>query len=145
MAVAAVRSYVEGVITGFHTIVHSEDPDATRAFFRDVLGWPSVDAGGGWLIYRTPPSELAVHPIDQADGAGDAGGGRAADGPSVPLHQATLMCDDVRATVEVLRGHGVNVADGIDERRYGLVTSIEVPGAGWMLLYQPTHPLAVDL
>jgi catechol 2,3-dioxygenase-like lactoylglutathione lyase family enzyme len=124
------------VITGFHTIVYSDDPEATRRFFREVLRWPSLDAGGGWLIFKTPPSELGVHPT--ADEPGEAWA-------SVPYHQASLMCDDVEATVAELRAAGVEVADRIEDQGYGLVTSLRVPGAGWMLLYQPRHGLAYEL
>lgn len=124
------------MINGFHSIVYSEDAEATRAFFRDVLGWPSVDAGGGWLIFKTPPSEMGVHPT-----SGDAG-----QAPAItPHHQLSLMCEDIAATTTELRGRGVAVQDEIKDEGFGLVTSIEVPGAGWMLLYQPRHEPAHEL
>jgi len=50
------------VITGAHAIVYSTDAEADRAFFREVLGFRSVDAGDGWLIFALPPAELAAHP-----------------------------------------------------------------------------------
>jgi catechol 2,3-dioxygenase-like lactoylglutathione lyase family enzyme len=124
------------VITGFHTIVYSTDPEATRGFFRDVLRWPSLDAGGGWLIFKTPPSELGVHPT-----SGDAGEAWS----SVPYHQASLMCDDIEATVAELRERGVEVAEDVRDQGFGLVTSLQVPGAGWLMLYQPRHGLAHQL
>jgi len=126
------------MISGFHSLVYSDDADATRAFFRDVLGWPWVDAHGGWLIFKTPPSELGVHPTAGPEGHGGEAAG-------VPLHQLSLMCDDLEATVAELRAKGVAVADEITDQAYGRVTSIEVPGAGWMDLYQPRHPLAHSL
>jgi catechol 2,3-dioxygenase-like lactoylglutathione lyase family enzyme len=125
------------VISGFHTIIYSDDSEATRNFLRDVLGWPAVDAGGGWLIFKTPPSELGVHPTQDA-GSGDRGA-------TVPFHQASLMCDDIHAAITELEAKGVAVKRGIEDQGFGLVTSFEVPGAGWMLLYQPRHPVAHNI
>lgn len=121
------------MISGFHTLIYSDDDAATRAFFRDVLDWPSVDAGGGWLIFKTPPSELGVHP---------AGGPNGEKWGEVPSHNASLMCDDIEATMADLRAKGVEVRDEIENQGFGLVTLIAVPGAGWMQLYQPLHPVA---
>lgn len=124
------------MITGFHTIIYSDDEERTRAFFRDVLGWPSLDAGGGWLIFKTPPGELGVHPSsDDPD----------QQWSNVPYHQASLMCDDISATVADLRSRGVELEDGIQDQGFGLVTSIQVPGAGWLMLYEPRHGLAHQL
>lgn len=124
------------MITGFHTLVYSDDAEATRAFFRDVLAWPSLDAGGGWLIFKTPPSELGVHPTaDRPDG----------HGPTAPAQQASLMCDDIEATLADLRAAGVEVGDDVEDQGFGLVSSIRVPGAGWMQIYEPRHALAHEL
>ncbi len=124
------------VITGYHSIVYSEDPVATRAFLRDVLGWPSIDAGGGWLIFKTPPSEVGVHPAVSDSGQRWA---------TPPHHQCSLMCDDIEATVAELRAKGVEVREEIEDQGFGLVTEIDVPGAGSMMLYQPRHELAHEL
>jgi catechol 2,3-dioxygenase-like lactoylglutathione lyase family enzyme len=124
------------MITGYHSLIYSEDPDATRAFLSDVLGWPHIDAGGGWLIFKTPPSEVGVHPTSDLDEGNDA---------SVPNHQLTLMCDDLEATMADLRSKGVEVREEPRDQGYGIVTSISVPGAGWMMLYQPRHDLAYEL
>jgi len=124
------------MITGFHTIIYSEDTDATRAFLSDVLGWPSLDAGGGWLIYKTPPSEMGVHPV--AEDPGD-------DWSRVPYHQASLMCDDLGATMAELADKGVEVDPEIKDEGWGMVTSVQIPGAGWMMLYEPRHGLAHQL
>jgi catechol 2,3-dioxygenase-like lactoylglutathione lyase family enzyme len=121
------------VINGFHTLVYSDDPDATRAFLRDVLGWKSVDAGGGWLIFKTPPSEVGIHPSSGPDGELY---GR------VPHHAVSLMCDDLDATLAELTAAGVEVVEEVWEQEYGRGTSIAVPGAGPMQLYQPYHDLA---
>ena len=124
------------MINGFHTIIYSDDADATRAFFRDVLGWPSVDAGGGWLIFKTTRAELGGHPT--AGGDGEVWG-------TVPTHQSSLMCDDIEATAAELRAKGVTVGDEIKDEGFGLTTSIDVPGAGSMMLYEPRHDVAYEL
>ena len=124
------------MITGFHSIIYSDDADATRAFLRDVLGWPSIDAGGGWLIFKTPPSEMGVHP--SASESGEQWG-------TVPMHQLSLMCDDIASTLAELRGQGVTVSDDVVDEGFGLVSSIEVPGAGSLMLYEPRHELAHQL
>ena len=124
------------MITGYHSLIYSEDPEATRAFLRDVLGWQHVDAGGGWLIFKTPPSEVGVHPTSDLD-----------DGQptTMPSHQLTLMCDDLESTIADLTAKGIAVNGEPVDQGYGIVTSIEVPGAGWMMLYQPRHDLAYEL
>ncbi|MEE9414431.1 MAG: VOC family protein [Acidimicrobiales bacterium] len=124
------------MITGFHTIVYSDDAASTREFFRDVLSWPSLDAGDGWLIFKTPPSELGVHPTSTDP---------AHESPAVPFHQMSLMCDDIEATIAELRSKGVEVSDEIEDQGFGLVTSFQVPGAGSFMLYQPRHPTAHGL
>jgi catechol 2,3-dioxygenase-like lactoylglutathione lyase family enzyme len=111
------------VITGAHAIVYTTDPEADRAFVRDVLGFDSVDAGGGWLIFKLPPAELAMHP--------DATGGR---------HELYLMCDDVHATVEQLSAAGVEIVRDVSDEGFGLLTAIRLPGGGELGLYEPRHP-----
>jgi catechol 2,3-dioxygenase-like lactoylglutathione lyase family enzyme len=118
-------------ITGAHTILYVSDVDAARTFFRDVLGLPHVDAGGGWLIFRSPPAELAFHP--------------APDAAEPTRHELYLMCDDLRATIADLRAKGVQLDGEISEQRWGLLTTLPVPGAGTVGLYQPLHPTAYDL
>lgn len=121
------------MINGFHSIIYSDDAETTRAFFRDVLEWPSIDAGGGWLIFKTPPSEIGVHPSVGPDGQRWG---------TIPTHQVSLMCHDIEATVAELRAKGVTVADEIVDEGFGLTTTIEVPAAGEMMLYEPRHDLA---
>ena len=120
------------MITAAHAIVFAEDAEAARAFFRDVLGLPSVDAGGGWLIFAMPPTELAVHP--------GAGWGQSEGG-----HQLFLMCDDVERTVEELKSKGVEFTAPIEDEEFGRLTSLKVPGAGEIGLYQPTHESPLDI
>ncbi|MFE9555471.1 VOC family protein [Streptomyces sp. NPDC006692] len=118
------------MINGAHTIIYANDAEAARAFFRDVLGLPHVDAGGGWLIFKSPPGELAVHPTDPH---------------SAGRTELFLMCDDLTATVADLKAKGVEFTTDVTEQRWGLVTSIAVPGAGTVGLYQPKHDTAYDL
>lgn len=124
-------------ISGFHTIIYSDDAAATRAFLRDVLGWPAVDAGGGWLIFKTPPSEAGVHPTQDGD-TNDRWA-------RTPFHQSSLMCDNITAAIAELQDKGVSVKPDVEDQGFGLVTSFEMPGAGWMLLYEPRHPVAHNL
>jgi catechol 2,3-dioxygenase-like lactoylglutathione lyase family enzyme len=116
------------VITGAHVTVFAQDAEAARAFFRDVLDLECVDAGGGWLIFALPPSEVAFHP---------------AGPPPVPEgghHELYLMCDDVRATVADLESRGVEFAAPVSDEGFGLMTRLRVPGAGELGLYEPRHP-----
>ena len=110
-------------ITGVHAIIFSRDAEADRAFFRDVLGLPAVDAGGGWLIFALPPAELAAHPT-----AGDA------------RHELYLMCDDVAAMVEELCGKGIELTKEISDEGFGLMTALRLPGGSEIALYEPRHP-----
>jgi predicted enzyme related to lactoylglutathione lyase len=111
------------MITGVHALIYTKDADDVRAFFRDVLGFPSVDSGEGWLLFALPPAELGVHPTEE--------GGH---------HEMYLMCDDVHATVDELKNKGVEFAQPISDQGWGLVTSIRLPGGGELGLYQPRHP-----
>ena len=113
----------KAVITGVHAIVFTSDAGADRAFFRDVLELPSVDAGGGWLIFALPPAELAAHPAE-----GDA------------HHELYLMCEDVRATVEELRGKGVEFTKEISDEGFVLMTALRLPSGGEFSIYEPRHP-----
>ena len=113
------------MIFGVHTIIYSNDADADRAFFRDVLGLSSVDAGRGWLIFALPPGEVAVHPADGEE-----------------KHEMYLVCDDVKATIAELTSKGVNCGP-IHEERWGSLTMITLPGGGQLGVYQPKHPMAI--
>jgi len=124
------------MITAFHSILFSEDAVATREFFRDVIGLPHVDAGGGWLIFKTGVSEMGIHPARDADG-------------KLYEHQAqyavSFMCDDIEATIAELKAKGVEFRGDVITEEYGLVATMVVPGAGHINVYQPLHPLAHDL
>ncbi len=128
------------MITSLHSLVYSDDADATRAFFRDVLRWPWVqdqDSTPDWPIFCTGPSELGVHPTE-SDWEGEH--------YSHPRHhRVALMCDDVEATVAELGRRGAEFGDEVSDMGFGLGVSLHVPGADDMLLYQPKHPTAYAL
>jgi hypothetical protein len=113
------------MINGTHVIVYSKDAESDRAFFRDVLKSPAVDAGHGWLIFALPPAEAAFHPSDKND-----------------VHELYFMCDDLKATMESLKGKKVKCGS-VKEERWGSLTTISLPGGGKVGLYQPKHPTAI--
>jgi catechol 2,3-dioxygenase-like lactoylglutathione lyase family enzyme len=115
------------MISGAHMIIYSADAEADRAFFRDVLGFPSVDAGQGWLIFALPPAEIAFHPAAGND-----------------KHEIYLMCDDVSVTVQSLEKQKVN-CDPVTELGWGLLTHLSLPGDGRLGLYQPKHRMAARM
>lgn len=114
------------MINGIHALVYARDAEKVRAFFRDILEFPAVDAGHGWLIFALPPAELGIHPTEEE-----------------PEHELYLMCDDVEATVRSLTAKGVEFSRPITDQGFGLVTSIKLPGGGELGLYQPKHPTAL--
>ena len=109
------------MIIGAHSIIYSKDSEADRAFLKEVLGFPHVDVGGGWLIFGLPPAEVAVHPSDEND-----------------VHELYLMTDDVEALVATMKDKGYD-SSPITSQGWGLLTRIDVPGAGELGLYQPRH------
>lgn len=116
------------MISGVHTIIFSKQAEAVRAFLRDVLEFPFVDAGHGWLIFAVPPGELAVHPSD-----GDE-----------PHHEMYLMCDDVKAVIAAMKGKGVQCSP-VREMSWGLLTSIKLPDGEQLGLYEPRHVTAIKM
>ena len=108
-------------ITGAHSIIYSTDAEADRAFLRDVLQFPSVDAGEGWLIFALPPSEVAVHPDDENG-----------------THELYLMCDDANAFVAEMQHRGV-ACDPVQNAGWGLLTRLTLPGGGKLGVYEPRH------
>ncbi len=109
------------MITGAHSVIYSTNPEADRAFLRDVLKLTHVDVGHSWLIFGLPPSEVAVHPADKND-----------------THEFFLMCDDAHAFVAEMRSRNVPCQD-VEDQRYGLLTRITLPGGGRIGVYQPRH------
>lgn len=120
-------------IIGTHCLVYTAEPEAVRAIFRDVFGWKHVDAGEGWLIFKLPPAEIGVHP---------------AEGPTFQSgvrHQFTIVCDDIRATVEELRAKGMVITSQPADEGWGVHVMLGLPGGLQVMLYEPRHPVAYDL
>ncbi len=116
------------MISGAHVILYTPDAEADRAFIRDVLAFPSVDAGAGWLIFKLPPAEVAVHPTE---------------GPS--KHEVYLMCDDLEDTLIELAAKDVRISQPPSDERWGILASIHLPSGAELFLYQSKHPTAYDL
>jgi catechol 2,3-dioxygenase-like lactoylglutathione lyase family enzyme len=128
------------MITSIHTLIYSDDPPATRAFLRDVLGWRYVEDEGsepGWLIFRCGASEMGVHPT-----SGTWEGGTYSHRVH---HEISLMCDDVAATRAELAAKGASFQGEISDQGFGLTTMMDLPGAGQIMLYEPRHATAYDL
>jgi catechol 2,3-dioxygenase-like lactoylglutathione lyase family enzyme len=120
-------------ITGTHMLFYTTEPEKLRAMLRDVFGFKHVDAGGGWLIFALPPSEIGVHP---------------AEGPtyeSGTRHQITFMCDDINATIAELRAKGVTIDGEPKDEGYGIVTTLKLPGGCDVQLYEPRHAIAAGM
>ncbi len=115
------------MISGAHMIIYSNNAEADRRFFRDVLGLKSVDAGRGWLIFALPPGEAAVHPSDESG-----------------AQELYFMCDDLKAEMAFLANKGVKFSE-VREPRWGSITKMRLPGGGEVGLYQPKHPTALAL
>lgn len=116
------------MIGGVHTIFYSKQPDLVRAFLRDMLEFPFVDAGHGWLIFAAPPSELAVHPAEER-----------------LCPELYLLCRDVKAEVARLQAKGVEFTEPIKEQRWGLATKLRLPDGETLGLYQPKHSMAIKM
>ncbi len=110
------------MITGAHSIIYSKNPEADRAFLRDVLHFPNVDVGGGWLIFGLPPSEVAVHPSDNNN-----------------VHEFYLMCDNVDTLVAEMKKHNIACSE-VRHMDWGSLTQVVLPGGGKLGIYQPHHP-----
>ena len=109
------------LISGTHTIIYSQDAEADRAFFRDILGFPNIDVGDGWLIFSLPPSEVAFHPAE-ANG----------------MHAFYLVLTDIHDFIAKMENHQI-VCAPIEAQGWGLLTSITLPGGGRLGAYQPRH------
>jgi catechol 2,3-dioxygenase-like lactoylglutathione lyase family enzyme len=125
------------MITGAHILLYSQDPEADRAFFRDILGFPFVDVGHGWLIFALPAAEAAVHPAD-----GDSAQAHA--GHALLGAVLYLMCDDLPELIRTLEAKDVHCT-AVTEERWGTKTAIRLPSGGEIGLYQPSHPTALGL
>ncbi len=115
------------MIRGLHAMFYSSEPEATRAFFRDKLGFPAFDVGGGWIIFDMPEADLGCHPAEPGQ-----------DAPSGTPH-ISFYCDDVERTVAELKARGVEFTAPVVDRGFGLVTQFKVPGGFEVQLYQPRY------
>jgi hypothetical protein len=122
---AGAKERTKPMIFGAHVIVYSKDAESDRKFFREVLGFESVDAGHGWLIFALPPGEAAVHPAEENG-----------------QQELYLMCDDLHAEIAALGQKGAQCSQ-VQEARWGSIAKIQLPGGGQVGLYQPKHPLAI--
>jgi hypothetical protein len=121
------------MIIGSHVLLYSKNADADRAFLRDVLEFSSVDAGHGWLIFKLPPAEIALHPAEDKS-----------DAHKMLQAGFYLMCDDLQATIKSLEAKKVKCT-AITKERWGILTTIQLPSGGELGLYQPLHPIALNL
>jgi predicted enzyme related to lactoylglutathione lyase len=123
-----------------HALIYSEDAPTTRAFFRDVLGWPyreHSESGPGWLIFGSGPSELGVHPNSWSYEGKTT---------TVPIkHELSLICDDLDSTVAELAAKGAEFAGEPRDMGFGVAVVLKIPAAGELLLYQPKYELSIDL
>jgi len=115
------------MINGAHVIIYSRDAEADRAFIRDVLEFRGIDVGGGWLIFKLPPAEVAVHPAEE------------------PQHELYLMCDDLEKTLADLKAKGVEVTRPPSEQGWGVLSAIRLPSGAELPIYEPRHPPAHSL
>jgi hypothetical protein len=120
-------------INGLHTLLYTTEPEKLRAVLRDAFGFKHVDAGHGWLIFTTPPSEMGVHP---AEGENWDAGAR---------HLISFMCDDINKTIAGLRAKGIDVDTQTRDEGYGITTMMHLPGGCEVMLYEPRHPIAAEI
>lgn len=126
------------MINGAHILFYSENPETDRKFFSDILGFPAVDAGRGWLIFGLPPAEAAIHPMDSTSHHQSEGGNKLLG------TDFYLMCDDLQATIQSLQAKNVRCSP-VEEANWGIKTTVQLPSGGKIGLYQPKHPTALDL
>jgi catechol 2,3-dioxygenase-like lactoylglutathione lyase family enzyme len=113
------------VFTGAHVIIYSREADADRAFLLDALGLANVDAGDGWLIFKLPPAELAIHPTE-----------------GEPKHELYFLCDDIDATLATLAANGATRKGDVTDQGWGLLATVGLPSGTELALYEPRHPTA---
>jgi hypothetical protein len=116
------------VFNGAHVILYSRDAEADRAFLRDTLAFPNVDAGEGWLIFKLPPAEVAVHPTD-----------------AEPKHELYLMCADIEKVLADCAAKGVEVVEPVCDQGWGLLATIGLPSGAPLSVYEPRHAVAHNL
>ncbi|MEW1695820.1 VOC family protein [Streptomyces sp. NPDC093249] len=115
------------MFSGAHLVLYTRDAEADRAFLKDVFGFEHVDAGGGWLVFRLPPAEIAVHPTGRE-----------------PRSEVYLMCEDLARTLTALEDRGAEVSRAITEQSWGLLAAVRLPSGTELPLYEPRHATAHD-
>ena len=115
-------------ITGIHGLLYTSEPEALRDVLRDVFGWDYVEAQPGWLIFKLPPAELGVHPVEEG---------------AAPMHQLSFMCDDLDATIAELRERGIDIRGEPVNAGFGITTTVVLPGDVDVMLYEPRHITAI--
>lgn len=125
------------MIYGAHLLLYSTDAEADRRFFQNVLKWPHVDAGHGWLIFKLPPAELAVHPAGHNNHKHDGGHAMLAG-------HLYLMCKDLKATIRAMKARKVQCSE-VTREAWGFRTTVKLPSGSEIGLYQPTHRTAIGL
>jgi hypothetical protein len=110
------------MINGAHIVIYSKNADADKAFIKNVLKFPYVDAHEGWLIFKLPPAEVAVHPADEND-----------------VHEFYLMTNDLDSEITALKNAG-RTCEEPSQQSWGRLTRIQLPGGGKLGLYQARHP-----
>jgi Glyoxalase/Bleomycin resistance protein/Dioxygenase superfamily len=113
-------------IRGVHALIYTSEPEAVREIFRDVFGFEHADAGDGWLIFKLPPAELGIHPDEYS-----------------VRRDVSLMCDDIRATMDELKGKGIQFAGEPEDEGFGIGVTMILPGGTELLLYEPRHETAI--
>lgn len=108
------------MIIGTHLLVYSRNPRADRDFLRTVLKLAHVDAGGGWLIFALPPSEVAVHPGKNNE------------------HELYLICDDIATFIARMARRHIRCGR-VQDQGWGLLTRLTLPGGGKLGVYEPRH------
>ena len=113
------------MIKGMHGLFYTTEPEKARAFFRDVIGFPAQDAGGGWLMFEAPAADFACHPSEEST-----------------HHEVSFSCDDIEATVKDLQAKGAQFTRPVNEQNWGWETAFQLPGGGEIQLYQPKYDSA---
>ena len=131
-------------IRGTHLLFYSADPLADRNFLRDMLGFKYVDTGHDWLIFKLPPAEAGVHPLEGPNTPDAAMQGERGPGGGFMISTVWLMVDDVEAARQQLAAKGVEAAEAQNEG-WGISTSFALPSGARLGLYQPLHEIAIDL
>jgi hypothetical protein len=116
------------MFNGAHVILYSREAEADRTFLGEHLGLASVDAGDGWLIFKLPPAEIAIHPTD-----------------GEPKHELYFMCEDLESTLGKLTDAGAQISGTASDQGWGLLAEVRLPSGSKLALYQPRHPVAYNL